>query len=79
MSVVLAAFLCGLAPLFCEDALPRWIHRADLFAPHVTIADDASADALYDGEGTGTRRIELVRAGAGNRDGCMSGYCLPGE
>ncbi len=59
-----AALLSGLAPLFCEDALPRWVHRADLFAPGVTIADDASADALYDGEGTQTRRVTVVEGGA---------------
>ncbi len=58
-----AALLSALAPLFCEDALPRWVHRADLFAPRVTIADDASADALYDGEGTQTRRVAIVEGG----------------
>ncbi len=36
------------------------MHRADLFSPHVTIVDDASADALYDGEGTATRRVAVV-------------------
>ncbi len=58
-----AALLSGMAPLFCEDALPRWVHRAELFAPGVTIADDASADALYDGEGTQTRRVSIVEGG----------------
>ncbi len=59
-----AALLSGLAPLFCEDTLPKWVHRAELFAPLVTIADDASADALYDGEGTQTRRVAVVENGA---------------
>jgi predicted Zn-dependent protease len=58
-----AALLCGLAPLFCGEALPKWVHRADLFAAPVCIADDASADALYDGEGTQTRRVTLVEGG----------------
>ncbi len=59
-----AALLSALAPLFCEDTLPKWVHRAELFAPPVTIADDASADALYDGEGTQTRRVAVVEGGA---------------
>jgi predicted Zn-dependent protease len=58
-----AALLSGLAPLFCGDTLPKWVHRAELFAPQVTIADDASADALYDGEGTQTRRVAVVEGG----------------
>jgi predicted Zn-dependent protease len=58
-----AALLSGLAPLFCEDTLPKWIHRAELFAPRVTITDDASADALFDGEGTQTRRVVVVEGG----------------
>ncbi len=61
---VAAAILSGLVPLFCEDAVPKWVHRAQLFAPGVTIADDASADALYDGEGTQTRRVAIVERGA---------------
>jgi predicted Zn-dependent protease len=61
---VAAALLAGLAPLFCEDALPKWVHRAGLFSPGVTIADDASADAVYDGEGTPTRRVTIVERGA---------------
>jgi len=58
-----AALLSGLTPLFCRDALPKWVHRAELFAPLVRIADDASADALYDGEGTQTRRVAVVEGG----------------
>ena len=60
---VAAALLAGLAPLFRAGPLPKWVHRADLFSPGVTIVDDASADALYDGEGTATRRVALVREG----------------
>jgi predicted Zn-dependent protease len=61
---VAAALLAGLAPLFSAEPRPRWVHKADLFSRHVTIADDASADALYDGEGTATRRVEVVLDGA---------------
>ena len=32
-------------------------------SPGVTVVDDASADALYDGEGTATRRVALVLEG----------------
>jgi predicted Zn-dependent protease len=60
---VAAALLAGLAPLFTAEPLPRWVHRADLFSSRVTIVDDASADALYDGEGTATRRVPLVSDG----------------
>jgi PmbA protein len=60
---VAAALLSRLAPLFCAETLPRWVHRTDLFSASVTIADDASADALYDGEGTPTRRIVIVESG----------------
>ena len=59
---VAAALLAGLAPLFCAEP-PRWVHKADLFSRHVTIVDDASADALYDGEGTATRRVPVVLDG----------------
>ena len=60
---VAAALLSRLAPLFCAETLPRWVHRTDLFSAAVTIVDDASADALYDGEGTPTRRIVVVESG----------------
>jgi predicted Zn-dependent protease len=60
---VASGLLAGLAPLFSPEPLPRWVHRADLFSRHVTIVDDASADALYDGEGTATRRVAVVLDG----------------
>jgi predicted Zn-dependent protease len=60
---VASALLAGIAPLFTAAPLPRWVHRADLFSRRVTIVDDASADALYDGEGTATRRVALVLDG----------------
>jgi predicted Zn-dependent protease len=60
---VAAGLLAGLAPLLRAGPLPKWVHRADLFSPRVSIVDDASADALYDGEGTATRRVALVLEG----------------
>lgn len=60
---VAAALLSRLAPLFSAEVLPRWVHRGQLTSPAVTIADDASADALYDGEGTATRRVVVVEGG----------------
>ena len=53
-----------LAPLFAAENLPRWVKRGELASRRVTIADDASADAPCDGEGTATRRILVVEAGA---------------
>ncbi|HEY6066510.1 MAG TPA: metallopeptidase TldD-related protein [Thermoanaerobaculia bacterium] len=61
---VAAALLAGIAPLFSTDRIPRWVRRSDLAARAVTIVDDASADAPFDGEGTSTRRIVLVEDGA---------------
>ena len=61
---VAAAILAALAPIFCEETLPKWVHRRDLFSPGVTIVDDASADAQYDGEGSATRRVVAVEAGS---------------
>jgi predicted Zn-dependent protease len=60
---VAAALLAGLAPLFCGESLPRWMHRGEVFSPAVTVVDDASADAHYDGEGTPTRRVMIVQKG----------------
>ncbi len=60
---VAAALLAGFTPLLRAGPLPKWVHRADLFSPRVTIVDDASADALYDGEGTATRRVVVVLDG----------------
>jgi len=61
---VAAALLAAVAPLFCEETLPKWVHRRDLFSPGVTVVDDASADAHYDGEGTATRRLVVVEGGS---------------
>lgn len=61
---VAAAMLAALAPLFAMESLPRWVKRGELASRRVTIADDASADAPCDGEGTTTRRILVVEAGA---------------
>ena len=61
---VAAALLAALAPLFSAEPLPRWVKRSDFASRRVTIADDASADAPYDGEGTSTRRVLVVEDGA---------------
>jgi PmbA protein len=61
---VAAAMLAALAPLFAAENLPRWVKRGELASRRVTIADDASADAPCDGEGTTTRRILVVEGGA---------------
>jgi predicted Zn-dependent protease len=61
---VAASFLAALAPLFCADALPLWVKRGEIASRRVTIADDASADAPCDGEGTPTRRVVLIKDGA---------------
>jgi predicted Zn-dependent protease len=61
---VAAALLAALAPLFTSPTLPKWVHRRELFSRHVAIADDASGDARYDGEGTATRRVALVEEGS---------------
>ena len=61
---VSAALLAAVSPLFSAARTPRWVGRGPLAAPGVSIADDASADAPFDGEGVATRRILLVEAGA---------------
>lgn len=61
---VAAALLAAVAPLFCADTLPRWVKKSDFAARRLTIADDASADAPFDGEGTPTRRVLVVEDGA---------------
>ncbi|MDQ5859122.1 MAG: metallopeptidase TldD-related protein [Acidobacteriota bacterium] len=61
---VAAALLSAVAPLFSAETLPRWVKRSDFAARRVTIADDASADAPFDGEGTPTRRVLVVEDGA---------------
>lgn len=59
-----AALLASVAPLFSARALPSWVQRAQLFAGGVTVVDDASADAPFDGEATPTRRVVLVDQGS---------------
>ncbi len=61
---VASALLAAAAPLFMNEAPPRWVNRAQLFSPRVTIVDDASADASHDAEGTATRRVLVVEEGA---------------
>jgi predicted Zn-dependent protease len=60
---VAAAVLAGIAPLFTAERPPRWLNRARFAAPAVTILDDATADAGFDGEGTATSRLLLVEKG----------------
>ena len=43
---------------------PRWVVREKLAGPAVSIADDASRDAAFDGEGVASRRMLLVEHGA---------------
>lgn len=61
---VAAALLASIAPLFFTEPLPRWVKRSELAARAVTIVDDASADAPFDGEGTPTRRVVVVDEGS---------------
>lgn len=61
---VAAAILAAVAPLFSADTLPRWVKRSDFASRRVTVADDASTDAPFDGEGTATRRVLVVEGGA---------------
>ncbi|HEY6050774.1 MAG TPA: metallopeptidase TldD-related protein, partial [Thermoanaerobaculia bacterium] len=58
-----AALLAAVAPLFTAAPLPPWVQRGQLFSTKVTVVDDASADAAFDGEGTPTRRVVLVDEG----------------
>jgi predicted Zn-dependent protease len=60
---VAASLLAAIAPIFTTDRPPRWIQRGRFCAETVTIADDATADAPFDGEGTPTRRVLLVEDG----------------
>jgi predicted Zn-dependent protease len=61
---VAAAFLAAIAPIFSMHPLPRWVRRSELASRAVSIADDATADAPFDGEGTPTRRLAVVEEGA---------------
>ncbi len=60
---VAAALLAGLSPLFTAERPPSWLSRPHFGSEQVTIVDDASADASFDGEGTATRRVPLVQSG----------------
>jgi len=59
-----AALLAAIAPLFLDGKPPRWVVREKLAGPAVSIADDASRDAAFDGEGVASRRMLLVEHGA---------------
>jgi PmbA protein len=58
-----AAILASIAPLFLSDRPPRWVLRGQAAARLVSVADDASGDAAYDGEGVPTRRTLLLGDG----------------
>jgi predicted Zn-dependent protease len=60
---VAAALLSALAPLFTADSLPPWVSRSRFASSLVTLVDDATADAAFDGEGVPTRRCVLVTDG----------------
>jgi predicted Zn-dependent protease len=59
-----ASLLGALAPLFLDDRPPKWLARERMAGPLVGVADDASRDAAFDGEGVATRRMLLVEEGA---------------
>lgn len=58
-----AALLTAIAPLFLADRPPRWVLRGQAASRLVSIVDDASRDASFDGEGVPTRRTLLVDEG----------------
>jgi len=58
-----AALISALAPLFTADSLPPWVSRSRFASPAVTLVDDATADAAFDGEGVPSRRCVLVADG----------------
>lgn len=60
---VAAALLAALSPLFTGDRPPRWMGRGRIAAPGLAIADDASGDAPFDGEGVPSRRVLLLEDG----------------
>jgi len=60
---VTAALLAGIAPLFVRDDPPPWALRADVLQPDLSLVDDATPDAPFDGEGTRSRRVVLVENG----------------
>jgi predicted Zn-dependent protease len=60
---VAAAVLAAIAALFTAERPPRWIGRGPAAWPGLTVADDPSPDAAFDGEGVPTRRTLLVEDG----------------
>ena len=60
---VTAALLAGLAPMFSRDKPLAWTGRGSMLAPEMSVVDDATAQAPFDGEGTRTRRVVLVERG----------------
>ncbi len=60
---VASALLASLAPLFVAEGPPPWVSRSHLASECVTIVDDATADAPFDGEAVATRRAVLVQEG----------------
>lgn len=60
---VASALLAAVAPLFSRASPPTWVSRGQLFSPRISVWDDATADAPFDGEGTPTRRLLVVQEG----------------
>jgi predicted Zn-dependent protease len=58
-----AAVLAAAAPLFLAERPPRWVLRGQAAARLLSVVDDASRDAAFDGEGVATRRTPLVENG----------------
>lgn len=58
-----AALLAALSPLFVSDRAPRWLVRGRLASAALSVVDDASRDAAFDGEGVPTRRTLLAEDG----------------
>src|SRR5262249_14973573 len=57
------ALLAAFSDVFTAERAPRCLSRSRLSADRLTIVDDARADALFDGEGTPSRRVVLLRSG----------------
>jgi predicted Zn-dependent protease len=58
-----AALAAAIAPLFLTDRPPRWVVRGQATSRLLSVVDDASRDAAFDGEGVRTRRVPLVEEG----------------